>query len=89
MNCSPANPQRRWRASRPSGNHGERGQENVTTLVGNIEREADELRRILIEELDKNSWTPLDREDIFALSRAIDDVVDYANPRSDEMEIYE
>jgi hypothetical protein len=58
-------------------------------LVGNIEREADELRRILIEELDKTFVTPLDREDIFALSRAIDDVVDYANSTVDEMEIYE
>jgi len=59
------------------------------TLVGNIEREADELRRILIEELDKTFVTPLDREDIFALSRAIDDVVDYANSTVDEMVIYE
>ena len=58
-------------------------------LVRNIEREADELRRILIEELDKTFVTPIDREDIFALSRAIDDVVDYANTTVDEMEIYE
>jgi len=58
-------------------------------LVRNIEREADELRRILIEELDKTFVTPIDREDLFALSRAIDDVVDYANTTVDEMEIYE
>ena len=57
--------------------------------VRTIEREADELRRILIEELDKTFVTPIDREDIFALSRAIDDVVDYANTTVDEMEIYE
>jgi uncharacterized protein len=57
--------------------------------VRRIEREADELRRILIEELDKTFVTPIDREDIFALSRAIDDVVDYANTTVDEMEIYE
>lgn len=31
----------------------------------------------------------MDREDIYALSRAIDDVVDYANTTMDEMEIYE
>jgi len=42
----------------------------------------------LIEELDKTFVTPLDREDIYALSRAIDDVVDYANTTVDEMEIY-
>ena len=57
--------------------------------VRRIEREADELRRILIEELDKTFVTPIDREDLFALSRAIDDVVDYANTTVDEMEIYE
>jgi predicted phosphate transport protein (TIGR00153 family) len=56
--------------------------------VRNLEREADELRRILIEELDRTFITPLDREDIYALSRAIDDVVDYANTTVDEMEIY-
>jgi len=57
--------------------------------VRNIEREADELRRILIGELDKTFITPLDREDIYDFSRAIDDVVDYANSTVDEMEIYE
>ena len=58
-------------------------------VVRNVEREADELRRILIEELDRTFVTPLDREDIFSLSRAVDDIVDYANTTVDEMEIYE
>jgi predicted phosphate transport protein (TIGR00153 family) len=57
--------------------------------VKNIEREADELRRILVEELHQTFVTPMDREDIYALSRAIDDIVDYANSTVDEMEIYE
>lgn len=42
------------------------------------EKEADEARRILIFELNKTFITPFDREDIFALSRAIDDILDYA-----------
>ena len=67
----------------------ENGTKENADPVRNIEREADELRRILIEELDKTFVTPLDREDIYALSRAIDDVVDYANSTVDEMEIYE
>src|SRR4030066_50839 len=67
----------------------ENGNRENANLVRNIEREADELRRILIEELDKTFVTPIDREDLFALSRAIDDVVDYANTTVDEMEIYE
>ena len=70
-------------------NFTENGTKENATIVGNIEREADELRRVLIEELDKTFVTPLDREDIYALSRAIDDVVDYANSTVDEMEIYE
>ena len=56
--------------------------------VKEIEREADELRRILIEELNQTFVTPFDREDIFSLSRAIDDVMDYADRTVDEMEIY-
>src|SRR5512139_3939814 len=62
--------------------------ENANT-VRNLERDADELRRILIEELDQTFVTPIDREDIYALSRAIDDVADYANTTVDEMEIYD
>jgi len=66
----------------------ENGTKENANLVRNVEREADELRRILVEELDQTFITPLDREDIYALSRAIDDVLDYANTTVDEMEIY-
>ena len=57
--------------------------------VKKCEVEADDLRMMLIQELDKTFVTPLDREDIFNLSRAIDDVMDYANSTVYEMEIYE
>jgi predicted phosphate transport protein (TIGR00153 family) len=57
--------------------------------VKDIEKEADELRRIVIEELNQTFVTPFDRDDIFSLSRAIDDVMDYADRTVDEMEIYE
>jgi uncharacterized protein Yka (UPF0111/DUF47 family) len=53
------------------------------------EKEADEVRRILIDELNRTFVTSIDREDIFALSRAIDDVVDYANTTVEEMEMLE
>lgn len=49
------------------------------------EKEADEVRRILIDELNRTFVTPFDREDIFALSRSIDDVVDYADTTVTEM----
>jgi len=50
-----------------------------------LEKEADEIRRILIDELNRTFVTPIDREDIFALSRAIDDVLDYAYSTVGEM----
>jgi uncharacterized protein len=67
----------------------EKADEREREKVKEIEREADELRRILIEELNQTFVTPFDREDIFSLSRAIDDVMDYADRTVDEMEIYE
>jgi predicted phosphate transport protein (TIGR00153 family) len=55
--------------------------------VHRIEHDADEVRRILIDELNRTFVTPIDRQDIFALSRAIDDVVDYADSTIIEMEV--
>ncbi len=49
------------------------------------EKDADEVRRILIDELNRSFVTPIDREDLFALSRAIDDVLDYADSTVEEM----
>ncbi|MFH1906674.1 MAG: DUF47 family protein [Chloroflexota bacterium] len=58
-----------------------------SALLVSKEKEADEARRILIDELNRTFITPFDREDIFALSRTIDDVVDYAYTTVSEMEI--
>ncbi len=57
--------------------------------VDQIEQEADDIRRILIDELNQTFITPIDREDIFALSRAIDDVVDHAKNTVKEMKVFE
>ena len=51
------------------------------------EKEADEARRILIDQLNCTFITPFDREDIFALSRAVDDVIDYAYSTMSEIVI--
>ncbi len=56
--------------------------------VKEIEKEADEARRVLVEELTKSFVTPIDREDIFALSRAIDDMLDYAKSTVNEMVLF-
>jgi predicted phosphate transport protein (TIGR00153 family) len=55
--------------------------------VVQAEKDADEVRRILIDDLNCTFVTPMDREDIFALSRAIDDVMDYAYTTVEEMQI--
>ena len=41
------------------------------------EKDADEVHRMLIHELEDTYVTPLDREDIFALSQSIDYFIDY------------
>jgi predicted phosphate transport protein (TIGR00153 family) len=55
--------------------------------VTEIEKAADEVRRILIDELNRTFITPIDREDIFALSLTIDDVLDYAESTVEEMHL--
>jgi len=52
-----------------------------------LEKDADEIRRILIDELSQTFVTPIDREDIFSLSRSIDDFIDYIYDTVEEMEI--
>ncbi|MFQ5942151.1 MAG: DUF47 domain-containing protein [Anaerolineales bacterium] len=61
--------------------------EALARQLTEIEKEADEVRRILIDELNRTFVTPIDREDIFALSLTIDDVLDYADTTVEEMEL--
>ncbi len=63
------------------------GDPAASALLNTKEKEADEARRILIDELNKTFVTPFDREDIFSLSRTIDDVLDYAYSTVTEMEV--
>lgn len=63
------------------------GDTSAAEKLTKAEKEADEARRILIAELNKTFVTPFDREDIFALSRTIDDVLDYAYSTVTEMEV--
>ncbi len=65
----------------------ESGDSSTAKDIDNKEKEGDEVRRILIDEINRTFSTPFDREDIFSLSRAIDDILDYANTAVDEMNI--
>ena len=71
------------RFGRAPGGNGE-----LVDQVKAIEREGDAKRRILIDELAHTYATPFDREDLFALSRAIDDILDAANETAVELAIY-
>lgn len=57
-------------------------------IVKEVESETDDIRLEIIKKLNKTFVTPIDREDIFSLSRAIDDIVDYAQRTVEEMLIY-
>ena len=57
--------------------------------VDDFEKRADEARRILIDELNKTFVTPIDREDLFALSKTIDDIMDYGKSTMDELSMFE
>ncbi len=63
------------------------GDHEAAARLNAKEKQADEARRILIDELNQTFVTPFDREDIFDLSRTIDDVIDYAYSTVSEMEI--
>ncbi len=63
------------------------GNEVSAKDVRQYEKDADEVRRILVDELNRTFVTPMDREDIFTLSRAIDDIIDYAYSTVDEMQV--
>ncbi|OGO13088.1 MAG: hypothetical protein A2Y93_02070 [Chloroflexi bacterium RBG_13_68_17] len=58
---------------------------SLAQRVSDLEGQADEVRRILIDELNRTFVTPIDREDIMALSLTVDDILDYAYTTTEEM----
>ena len=54
-----------------------------------LEKEADELQRIFVHDLLNTFVTPIDREDLFALMRALDNFIDYVYDTVEELEIFE
>lgn len=58
-------------------------------MVKTKERGADQARHRLIDEINATFVTPIDREDLFRLSSAIDDLADYAATTVKDMDIYD
>ena len=56
--------------------------------VKELENRGDELTRQIIELLNTQYVTPFDREDIYELAKAIDDVVDFMENASDLLTLY-
>jgi predicted phosphate transport protein (TIGR00153 family) len=52
------------------------------------EQEGDRITHDIIHRLNATSVTPLDREDIYALAAALDDIVDYAEEVADYLGLY-
>jgi uncharacterized protein len=52
------------------------------------EQEGDRITHDIIHRLNATSVTPLDREDIYALAGALDDIVDYAEEVADYLGLY-
>ena len=52
------------------------------------EQEGDRITHDIIHRLNSTSVTPIDREDIYALASALDDVVDFTEEAADFMGLY-
>jgi predicted phosphate transport protein (TIGR00153 family) len=56
--------------------------------IRDLEHEGDRITHDIIHRLNTTTVTPLDREDIFALAAALDDVVDYTEEAADFLGLY-
>lgn len=61
----------------------------VRARIGKIEHRGDRARAALIEQLSRSLVTPIDREDLFRLSRSVDDVLDNLRDFAREVDVYE
>lgn len=57
-------------------------------LVEKVESHGDEICHRIVEKLNTTFITPMDREDIHALSSALDDILDYINASVQRLELY-
>lgn len=62
--------------------------EDAISKIGEIEHQGDEACHDIINQLNKTFITPFDREDIHALAKEIDDIVDMINTIVSRMKVY-
>ena len=64
------------------------GKEDLADIVILLEDEADQVRKKLIDQLNQTYITPIDREDLFHLSRLLDEIIDYIKTSVDEIHLF-
>jgi uncharacterized protein len=62
--------------------------EDMLSKMEEIEHRGDDAAHTIIEQLNKTFITPFDREDIYALAKQIDDVIDMLNTIVSRLRIY-
>ena len=62
--------------------------DDLAGKISQVEQEADDLRSHLVNELNASFITPIDREDLFRLSKSVDDIIDFAKKASYEIQVY-
>lgn len=67
---------------------GERATAEARFELGEIETSGDDARRALIIELSRTLAAPMDREDLFRLSRSVDDILDNLRDLAREFDLY-
>ena len=65
------------------------GVEDKAFRIKEAEHDADEIVHNIIRKLNTTFVTPLDREDIHALTSALDDIMDFVEAAADRMVLYE
>ena len=65
-----------------------RVQDELARQASELEHDGDQLRETLVGHLLQSLVTPFDREDINSLSRAVDDIADYAENTIKEIRLY-
>lgn len=63
-------------------------QDELARQASELEHDGDQLRETLVGHLLQSLVTPFDREDINSLSRAVDDIADYAENTIKEIRLY-
>jgi predicted phosphate transport protein (TIGR00153 family) len=65
-----------------------RNPQQMVERIHDLEHHGDDVSHGIYEQLNKVFMPPLDREDIIAITRALDDVIDYIHAAADAMYVY-